>query len=153
RPLWGRRPPTDNMMPPFSAPFPPDGRPGAATRPRPLKPPTGQRALRVLVVEDNPDGRGSTRLLLEMAGHQVEVAGDGARGLELGLEHRPDAAVLDIGLPLLDGYELARRLRAALGGGVFLIALTSYGGAEDRQRALAAGFDVHLVKPTEPAAL
>jgi CheY-like chemotaxis protein len=104
----------------------------------------------VLIVEDNPDGRETLRLLLEMAGHKVEVAGDGLEGLEVALRDHPDAAVIDIGLPRLDGYALAQRLRAAFGPDIFLITHTSYGQPEDRRRAFAAGFDVHLTKPVDP---
>jgi CheY-like chemotaxis protein len=104
----------------------------------------------VLLVEDMLDGRATLRNLLELWGHQVETAADGRQGLEKGLAWRPDVAVLDIGLPGLDGYEVARRLRAALGSRVVLIALTAYGSPEDRQRAFDAGFDYHLTKPASP---
>jgi DNA-binding response OmpR family regulator len=107
----------------------------------------------VLVVEDNPDGREMLCLLLRMVGHQVAVARDGVEGVEVGLRERPDVAVVDVGLPRLDGYQVAQRLRAALGPSVFLIAHTSHGRPEDRQRALQAGFDVHLVKPVDPREL
>jgi CheY-like chemotaxis protein len=70
---------------------------------------------RVLVVEDQPDARESLRLLLEIWGHQVEVAPDGLRGVQVALAWKPEVAIVDIGLPLLDGYEVARRLRAAFG--------------------------------------
>ena len=108
---------------------------------------------RVLVVEDHPDTRESLRSLLRGWGHEVEVAGDGAQGLAKALGWRPEVAVLDIGLPRLDGYEVARRVRPAVGGEVRLIALTGYGAAEDRQRAFAAGFDHHLTKPADPEEL
>ena len=108
---------------------------------------------RVLVVEDNPDTRESLRTLLRGWGHEVEVAGDGAQGLAKALGWRPEVAVLDIGLPRLDGYEVARRVRPAVGGEVRLIALTGHGAAEDRQRAFAAGFDHHLTKPADPEEL
>ena len=105
---------------------------------------------RVLVVEDNPDTRESLRSLLRGWGHEVEVAGDGAQGLAKALGWRPEVAVLDIGLPRLDGYEVARRVRPAVGAEVRLIALTGHGAAEDRERAFAAGFDHHLTKPADP---
>jgi CheY-like chemotaxis protein len=104
---------------------------------------------RVLLVEDNPDGRETLKLLLELCGYQVEEAADGREGVEKGLAWRPEVAVLDIGLPGLDGYEVARRLKAALGGRVVLIALTGYGSPEDRQRAFEAGFAHHLTKPAD----
>ncbi len=110
------------------------------------KPPAAHR---VLVVEDNPDGREILKLLLELYGHEVEVAADGRQGVEKALAWGPDVAVVDIGLPGLDGYAVARRLRAALGGRVVLIALTAYGQPEDIRQASEAGFDHHLTKPAE----
>jgi CheY-like chemotaxis protein len=115
--------------------------------------PATRRPVRVLVVEDNSDGREMLRLLLTMVGYDVAVARDGAEGVELALRDRPQVAVIDIGLPRLDGYQVARRLRAALGPNIFLITHTSHGRPEDRQRALEAGFDVHLVKPVDPGEL
>jgi CheY-like chemotaxis protein len=104
---------------------------------------------RVLLVEDNPDGRETLRLLLELYGHIVEEAADGREGVEKALAWQPEVAVVDIGLPLLDGFEVARRLRAALGGHVLLIALTAYGQPEDIRLAFRAGFDHHLTKPAD----
>jgi two-component system, sensor histidine kinase len=104
---------------------------------------------RVLVVEDNPDSRESLRMVLELYGYRVEVAEDGRQGVEMALAWGPDAAVVDIGLPLLDGYAVARRVRAALGANIRLIALTGYAQYSDRQRAFEAGFDAHLTKPTD----
>jgi CheY-like chemotaxis protein len=103
----------------------------------------------VLLVEDNDDGRESLRLLLTMMGFRVEAAADGEEGLRLGLELRPCAAVLDIGLPGMDGYEVARRLRREMGAGVLLVAHTAWSGPEGRQRARAAGFDALLGKPAD----
>jgi signal transduction histidine kinase/ActR/RegA family two-component response regulator len=112
------------------------------------------RRLRVLVVEDNADARDALRLLLEAWGHQVDDAPDGTRGVKVALAAPPDVAFIDIGLPGLDGYTVARRLRATPAGrDVFLVALTGYGQPADRRRALAAGFDAHLVKPVDPEAL
>ncbi len=108
---------------------------------------------RVLIVEDNPDGREMLKLLLELYGYQVAEAADGREGVEKALAWGPEVAVVDIGLPGLDGYEVARRLRAALGSGVVLIALTAFGEAEDIRRASRAGFDHHLTKPAEPGDL
>jgi two-component system CheB/CheR fusion protein len=104
----------------------------------------------VLVVEDNPDTRESLCLLLSLSGHEVREAADGAEGLRLALEWRPDAVISDIGLPGLDGWELGRRVRAGLGREVLLVALTGFANLNDRQRSLAAGFDHHLAKPAEP---
>jgi signal transduction histidine kinase/ActR/RegA family two-component response regulator len=116
----------------------------------------GAPALRILVVEDNLDGRESLRDLLEIWGHQVELAEDGSQGVEKALASHPDVALVDIGLPGLDGNEVARRIRAELSGApdrVELIAMTGYGQPEDRRRALQAGFDSYLVKPVDPAHL
>jgi len=104
---------------------------------------------RVLIVEDNPDGRESLRRLVGTRGFEVEVAEDGPRGVRKALEWEPDVAIVDIGLPVLDGYGVARRVREALGGRVFLIALTGYSGLEVRRLALAAGFDEYLTKATD----
>ena len=104
---------------------------------------------RILLVEDQPDARRALQRLLQLWGHTVEAAEDGVIGLERALAFNPDTALIDVGLPGLDGYELARRLRAQLGSGVRLVALTGYGQPEDRERAYAAGFDLHLVKPVD----
>jgi PAS domain S-box-containing protein len=109
---------------------------------------------RVLVVDDNADAVASLALLLRLAGHEVRTAGDGPAALELAPRFRPEAVLLDIGLPGMDGYEVARRLRALPElKDVLLMALTGYGQEEDRRRAREAGFDHYLTKPVEPAAL
>ena len=103
------------------------------------------------MVEDNDDVRESLRLLLELDGHTVSAEPDGERGLERIFERRPDVALIDIGLPRLDGYEVARRVRASgEAHRVFLVALTGYSQPADVKRAFAAGFDTHLVKPVDP---
>jgi CheY-like chemotaxis protein len=104
------------------------------------------RPRRLLVVEDNVDARQTLRTLLEALGHEVHEAADGEAGVAAALERRPDLVFVDIGLPRLDGYEVARRLRAAKSG-VRLVALTGYGREDDLQRARDAGFDEHLLKP------
>jgi signal transduction histidine kinase/ActR/RegA family two-component response regulator len=104
----------------------------------------------VLLVEDNPDSRRALRRLLSIYGHRVVTAEDGPKGLDLATRQKPEIAMLDIGLPGMDGFELGRRLRDLYGKDVFLIALTGYGQPEDRVRALDAGFDLHLVKPVNP---
>jgi CheY-like chemotaxis protein len=104
---------------------------------------------RVLLVEDNPDGRETLRMLLRLWGHDVEVAKDGLGGVQKALDLKPDLAIVDIGLPFLDGYEVARRLRAAFGDKIFLIALTGYSRPQDQERAYLAGFDVHMAKPAD----
>lgn len=105
----------------------------------------------MLLVEDNPDTADSMVLLLEMLGHRVDLARDGASALTLASSRRPEVMLVDIGLPDIDGYELARRIRGdASLGAVRLVALTGYGQREDRERAFAAGFDQHFVKPVDP---
>ena len=107
----------------------------------------GQSARRrVLIIEDEPDARDALRLLLEMDGHDVELAADGSEGLSKLADWRPEVALVDVGLPGLDGYEVARRARS-FGMAGRLVALTGYGQTRDRERARAAGFDLHLVKP------
>jgi DNA-binding response OmpR family regulator len=101
------------------------------------------------LIEDNRDIRNSARTVLEHMGHRVEVAADGLEGVAKGVALRPRVALVDIGLPGLDGYAVARCLRAALGRSVTLVAYTAYGDPEDRVRALEAGFDLHLVKPID----
>ena len=103
----------------------------------------------ILIVEDNRDGRESLALLLGMLGHRVDVAEDGRRGIEVALAVRPEIALIDIGLPKLDGYQVAAQLRTGLGQGVLLIALTGHSQPEDRKRSLEAGFNTHLTKPVE----
>jgi PAS domain S-box-containing protein len=106
--------------------------------------------LRVLVADDNRDAADSLALLLSLDGHTVRIARDGREALLLAESQRPEVALLDIGMPGLDGYELARRLRAdPRHAGVRLIALTGWGQDEDRRRALDAGFDHHLTKPVD----
>jgi CheY-like chemotaxis protein len=108
---------------------------------------------RVLLVEDNPDSRELLKLLLEARGHRVDVASDGVQGVERAVALSPEVLIVDIGLPGLDGYGVAQRVRAHFGRNVLLVALTGYGQPEDEQRALAAGFDVHCTKPVDAARL
>jgi PAS domain S-box-containing protein len=110
---------------------------------------------RILVVEDNQDGRELLRTMLEVQGHEVHEAADGETAIQKALEVEPHAAIVDIGLPGIDGYDVAARLRAAETGGsrMQLIALTGYGTDQDRRRAAEAGFDAHLTKPLEPERL
>ena len=106
----------------------------------------GLAAARILIVDDEPDARESLRMLLEQLGHEVGVAADGTEGLRRLERFRPRFALVDIGLPGIDGYELARRARK-LDPRLVLVAVTGYGQPQDRERAAAAGFDAHLVKP------
>lgn len=103
---------------------------------------------RILIAEDNRDGAETLAGLLRLHGHTVEVAYTGERALQIAPTFDPEVAILDIGLPGIDGYELARRLRASPHGrDCLLIAATAYGSPDDFERAIAAGFDAHFVKP------
>jgi len=113
----------------------------------------GNISLRVLVADDNRDAADSLQRVLALYGHEVRVAYDGAGALRMGREFRPRVAVLDIGMPGTDGYEVARAFRRTLGSEVKLVALTGWGQEADRRRALEAGFDHHLTKPVDPSAL
>jgi signal transduction histidine kinase/DNA-binding response OmpR family regulator len=125
---------------------------GAATKPP--QPTRCSKRLRILVVDDNDDAAQSIVTFLQIDGHDVRSAGDGAQALEVAADFAPEVVVLDIGLPFLDGYEVARRLRQApLTRHTLLLALTGYGQKHDRQQAQAAGFDAHFVKPVDPAKL
>jgi CheY-like chemotaxis protein len=127
---------TEETMPSF-----PDNEPGAA------QPPAGRR---IVVVDDNRDSAESLALLLEMHGHEVQIAFSGPAALELAHTFRPEIVLLDIGLPGMDGREVARALRAAQGDHpLLLVALTGYGQDEDRRLSREAGFDHHLVKPVD----
>ena len=93
-------------------------------------------------------------MLLESLGHRVLTAADGPQGVALALKHQPEVVLIDLGLPGLDGYEVARAVRAGpVGKPVVLIAVTGYGQAEDRRRSTEAGFDAHLVKPVSQSLL
>ncbi|MEZ0268255.1 MAG: ATP-binding protein [Phycisphaerae bacterium] len=121
----------------------------AVARPAPARP-AQTNPCEILLVEDNPDSRKTLARLLRLFGHKVDTADDGPAGLEKALAIKPEVALLDIGLPGMDGFEVGRRIRAALGDGILLIALTGYGQPEDRERVREAGFDLHLVKPVQP---
>jgi signal transduction histidine kinase/ActR/RegA family two-component response regulator len=111
---------------------------------------------RVLIVEDHADVRTALRTLLEHEGHIVYEAEDGASGIDAALRWRPDVVLIDIGLPRIDGYQVAQTLRSrqdTIGARLRLVAVTGYGQPEDKRRARNAGFDEHLVKPVDPAAL
>jgi CheY-like chemotaxis protein len=108
------------------------------------------------VVEDNPDNAWGLASLVELWGYEPQVASDGESALGVFVEFEPQVVVADIGLPRIDGYELARRLRLMTAGSperCVFVALTGYGQPGDRRRALAAGFDHHLTKPVEPGSL
>lgn len=115
---------------------------------------SAQDRLRIMVVDDNADAGDTLAALLQSAGHDVQVAYDGPQALDLAPRHPPQVFILDIGLPGMDGTELAQRLRATpVGRGAVLIALTGYGQDADREKSARAGFDHHLVKPVDPDVL
>ncbi|HEY1287448.1 MAG TPA: hybrid sensor histidine kinase/response regulator [Burkholderiales bacterium] len=120
----------------------------------PERPPARPRRRRVVVVEDNPDIRETLRMLLHLWGHEVAMASDGRSGVDRVLQERPDVALIDVGLPGMNGYEVARAIRKSIPeGAIRLIAVTGYGQPSDREAALNAGFDTHLLKPISPTLL
>jgi signal transduction histidine kinase len=121
--------------------------------PIPSVPRAMTEARRVLVAEDIPDAAEMMRLMIESMGHDVRIATDGQQAVAIATEFDPHIALLDIGMPRMDGYEAARLIRAALGPRVLLVALTGWGQEEDQRRAYAAGFDRHVTKPAEPDVL
>jgi two-component system CheB/CheR fusion protein len=107
--------------------------------------------MRIVIIEDNSDSAESLRLLLEMFGHEVAVAHTGTAGVQAALQCQPQVVLCDIGLPDLNGWEVARALRRhPTTAAARLIALTAYGSEEDRRRSQAAGFDAHVTKPADP---
>ena len=109
--------------------------------------PAGTR--RILVVDDNRDAADSLEMVLRAYGNEVAVAYDGLQAVEATSTFHPDIVLLDIGLPKLNGYDVARRIRAALGERVLVIAITGWGQDEDRRKSREAGFDHHLTKPVD----
>ena len=111
-------------------------------------------SLRILIVDDNRDGADSLGMMLRIMGNDTRTAYDGQEAVDVAEAFRPDVVLLDIGLPKLNGYEACRRIREQpWGKSMVLIALTGWGQEEDRRRSHEAGFDHHLVKPVDPAAL
>jgi CheY-like chemotaxis protein len=111
------------------------------------------RPLRVLVVEDYADAATTTAEMLRLDGHHVRVAADGPRALQAASAEEPDVVLLELGLPGMDGYTLARRLAAVCQRKPYLIAVSGFGGAEFRRRSRKAGIDLYLVKPADPEQL
>jgi len=125
-----------------------------AKRPERLSPATAGSSARVLIVEDNRDAADSLAMLLEILGHHVRGVADGPTALAAARANVPDLMLIDIGLPGMDGYDLARAIRNdETLKHIVLVALTGYGQQEDKAQAIAAGFDYHLVKPVETDAL
>jgi len=115
---------------------------------------TSQQRLRVLVVDDNVDAAITLSELLKLWGYEAWVVHNGLEAVRIALTHQPDVALLDIGLPLMDGYEVAQRIRQEFSlHRPILIAVTGYGQEEDRRRSLEAGFDYHFTKPVNLAVL
>jgi two-component system, sensor histidine kinase len=111
------------------------------------------RPVRILVIEDNSDAREGLAALLRMWGHEVLEAATGTEGIEMAVKRAPAVVLLDIVLPDIDGYDVARQLRRKLGKRIRLLALSGYGEPQDRARSSEAGFDVHIVKPIDPSDL
>jgi CheY-like chemotaxis protein len=109
--------------------------------------------LRVLIVDDDPDTVASLRLLLEAWGFEAWTARDGQTALEMAQAFPPEVVILDLAMPCLDGYEVARRLRQSLPEGLCIICMSGYGTEVDRQRSQEAGCDHHLLKPADPGEL
>ena len=130
------------------------GTPGAEPTRHETPPAGAPRGRRILVVDDNEDSAMSMALLLTSMGNETRTAHEGLEALEVGATFLPEIILLDIGMPRLNGYETARRIREQpWGRGVKLVAVTGWGQETDRRRSQEAGFDHHLVKPVDPAAL
>src|ERR671912_2532174 len=115
---------------------------------------TTPQRFRILVVDDNHDSALSLAMMLSIMGHETRTAHDGESAVATAESFLPDVVLLDIGLPKLNGYEVAQRIReSAWGQAMFLIAVTGWGQEEDRQRSSEVGLNVHMVKPVEPAVL
>ena len=108
---------------------------------------------RILVIDDNQDAANATAMLIEEMGGDARVAYDGESALEMLQEYQPEVILLDIGMRGLDGYETCQRIRRVLGNQVLLVALTGFGQDQDKEKATRAGFDAHLTKPADGAAL
>jgi len=115
--------------------------------------PSASSCRRILVVDDNRDSADSLSTLMIAMGHDVRTAYDGQQSIELAAQYQPQVVLLDIGLPGMNGYDVARRLRDSHGAGMVLIAVSGYGQEEDRRRGREAGFDHHLLKPLNVGAL
>jgi CheY-like chemotaxis protein len=116
--------------------------------------PTLPQSRKLLIIDDNIDAASSLAMLLRLKGHETRVAHDGPTAVAAAASYQPEVILLDIGMPGMDGYEVARRVRAGPNGeSVLLIALTGWGQEEDRRRTAEAGFDHHIVKPPDADAL
>jgi CheY-like chemotaxis protein len=134
-------------LPIAEAPPSPDGRPSGAEE-------SCASGCKIVVADDNRDAAVSLTKLLEVMGNEVRTAGDGEEAVVVAEAFRPDAVLLDIGMPRLNGYEAARRIREQpWGRDMVLVALTGWGQEEDKQRSREAGFDAHMTKPVDPQTL
>jgi CheY-like chemotaxis protein len=125
-----------------------------APAPPSTAPSSGGARARILVADDNRDAAQTLAMLLELEGHEVRTAYDGLEALQLAEPFRPQIMLLDIGMPHMDGYQTARRIREQpWGQSVLLVALTGWGQDQDRHQASEAGFDRHLIKPVDPCTL
>jgi CheY-like chemotaxis protein len=130
---------------------PPAPRPEMSREDRPFRAPGPQR---ILVADDNGDAARSLAMMLEVAGHEVRTARDGREAVEAAAAFRPELILMDIGMPNLNGYDACRRIRELpWAKNLLIVALTGWGQDDDRRRSQEAGFDSHLVKPVDPAAL
>lgn len=129
--------------------------PTRKTVPRPVDDPVSAAdgCRRVLIVDDYPDSAASAAMLLSLFGYECQIANNGRDALELAMTFDPDIVLLDIGLPDISGYDVARALRARQTHPIFLAAVTGWGQTQDRVRAFAAGFDLHVLKPTNAATI
>jgi CheY-like chemotaxis protein len=123
----------------------------ASTREQSSLSPAASRALRVLVVNDYQDNVDSMAMLLRLYGYEVETALGGAAALKVAREQHPNVVLLDISMPGIDGYEVARQLRALFQNNIVIVALTAYGSDEDKKSFQNAGFDNYFTKPADPA--
>lgn len=118
-----------------------------------MVPSASSERCRVLVVDDNEDAALSLAMMLDVMGYEVRTAHDGLEAVQAADEFLPEAALLDIGLPHLSGYDVARHIRSKRGETVLLVAITGWGTAEDVKRSQDAGFDHHFTKPADPMRL
>jgi CheY-like chemotaxis protein len=126
---------------------------GAPVRAAPSPQGAAPVASRIVIIDDNTDAATTLAMLIEELGGAARVAHDGESGLEAVSAFHPDIVFLDIGLPRMDGYDVCRRIRLQPSPRPLVIAVTGWGQAQDKQRALDAGFDAHLTKPVDPAVL
>jgi CheY-like chemotaxis protein len=118
------------------------------------KPKAGAKRLRILVVDDNLDAQATLALYLGLQGNEVHTATDGLKAIAIAKSKRPQLIILDIGLPEMNGYDVCREIRQqSWGKRIVIVALSGWGQKEDKEKAIASGFDVHFTKPLDPAVL